>query len=166
MQCPFPGMDPYIERPEIFPDFHLRFIGIVAAHLQPLLRPKYLALTQERLILVEPETVRYPDVAVVKSPKLTGPSPATAVLEPDAPALFDLSHEEIRQPYLTIIEPAARNRIITAIEVLSPSNKESGEGRKSYLAKRDEFWDAGVNLVEIDLLREGARTIRVSQERL
>ena len=68
---------------------------------------------------------------------------ATAILEADAPAVFELSREEIRQPYLTTIEPAAGNRVVTAIEVLSPTNKEAGEGRDSYTEKRDEYWDAG-----------------------
>ncbi|MCA9222727.1 MAG: DUF4058 family protein, partial [Planctomycetales bacterium] len=26
MRCPFPGMDPYLEQPEIWPDFHDRLI--------------------------------------------------------------------------------------------------------------------------------------------
>lgn len=166
MKSPFPGMDPYIERTAIFPDFHDSLIACIRAALQPVLRPKYVALTQDRLVLVEAEKTRYPDVAVVKSPKPYERQASTAVLEPDAPAVFEIWKEEVRQPFLTIIEPAAGNRIVSAIEVLSPSNKEAGEGRKSYFAKRDELWDGGVNLVEIDLLREGMRTVRISQERL
>jgi hypothetical protein len=171
MSCPFPGMDPYIERTAIFPDFHDSLITCIRAAMQPLVRPKYVALTQDRLVLVEADRPRFPDVAVIEtirgSKGVAGTGTGgTLLLDPDDPAVFQLGHEEIRQPYLTIIEPAAGNRIITAIEVLSPTNKESGEGRKSYLAKRDEFWDSGVNLVEIDLLRDGARTVRVSQEKL
>ncbi|MGH7129113.1 MAG: DUF4058 family protein [Planctomycetaceae bacterium] len=87
-------------------------------------------------------------------------------MERDAPAIFELSREEIRQPLLTIIEPAAGNRIVTAIEVLSPDNKAPGAGHASYLEKRDEFWEVGTNLVEIDLLRDGKRTVRISDEKL
>ena len=39
------------------------------------------------------------------------------------------------------------------IEVLSPSNKRSGEDREPYLAKRRELLDESAHLVEIDLLR-------------
>ncbi|MGH7128450.1 MAG: DUF4058 family protein, partial [Planctomycetaceae bacterium] len=55
MSCPFPGMDPYIERPEIWPDFHDSLIAALRGALQPLLRPRYAALTQDRLYVVESE---------------------------------------------------------------------------------------------------------------
>jgi len=72
--------------------------------------------------------------------------------------------EEIRQPLIKIVEPAAGNRLVTAIEVLSPDNKVAGAGRKKYLKKREEFWSGGANLVEIDLLRDGKPTLRISDE--
>jgi uncharacterized protein DUF4058 len=72
----------------------------------------------------------------------------------------------IREPLIHIIEPAEGNRLVTAIEVLSPQNKVGGAGRRAYLKKRDEFWEAGANLVEIDLLRSGRSTVRLSQEKL
>lgn len=46
--------------------------------------------------------------------------------------------------------------VITAIEILSPANKLTGSGRRSYLAKRDQVLDSSANLVELDLLRAGA----------
>src|SRR5229473_173178 len=144
MSCPFPGMDPFIERPEIWPDFHDRFITCLCAELQPLLRPRYVALTQDRLYVVESDRPIWPDVAVVGlSRRQRDFATGTATLESDAPAVFDLVREEVRQPLIHIIEPAAGNRIVTAIEVLSPDNKLSGPGRTSYLQQRDEFWNAG-----------------------
>jgi hypothetical protein len=167
MRCPFPGMDPYIERPAIWADFHDCLIPAIRAALQPLLRPKYAALVQDRLYLVESRRPIRPDVALVetKFPQTATPS-STAVLELDKPIIFELDHEEIRQPYIQIIEPAAGNRLITAIEVLSPDNKLAGPGRKKYLKKRQELWESGANLVEIDLLRDGKPTLRVSAEAL
>ena len=49
------------------------------------------------------------------------------------------------------------NRVVTVVELLSPSNKSSGSDRRGYLAKREEYILSGTNLVEIDLLRDGAR---------
>lgn len=46
--------------------------------------------------------------------------------------------------------------VVTVIEVLSPTNK-AGEGRVEYLRKRRAVLNNDVNLVEIDLLRGGAR---------
>jgi len=162
MSCPFPGMDPYLERPEIWPDFHDSLIAAIRGALQPLLRPRYAAITQERLYVVEADRPIRPDMSVVRTSAERPPSAGAAVLEPDAPAIFELSREEIRQPLIHIVEPAAGNRLVTAIEVLSPDNKAPGPGRSSYLRKRDELWEAGVNLVEIDLLRAGEATVRVA----
>src|SRR5579862_3704090 len=134
MPSPFPGMDPYIERPEIWPDFHDSLIGAVKAALQPQLRPRYVALGQDRLYVVESDRPIYPDLSIVRTKApMYSPAPAVAMAETDAPAVFELWREELRQPFIEIIEPAAGNRVVTAIEVLSPDNKRPGPGRRSYL---------------------------------
>src|SRR5439155_5148661 len=135
--------------------------------LQPLLRPRYAAISEDRLFVVESDRPIRPDVAVLRTPSTeTGAGAAAAVLEADAPAVFELWREEVRQPLLHIIEPAAGNRVVTAIEVLSPDNKAAGAGRVSYLQKREEFWAAGTSLIEIDLLRAGQPTVRLSAEQM
>lgn len=163
-------MDPYLERPEIFPDFHDSLITYIRGALQPILRPKYVAVTRERIYIEEREHPRLPDVAVVKTrTKETSKSrAATAVMEiePDVPAVFTLVRDEIKEPLIHIVEATGDHRLITAIEVVSPDNKRAGEGRRSYLEKREEYWKSGVNLIEIDLLRTGRPTVRVSQENL
>ena len=162
MQCPFPGMDPYIERPAIWADFHDRLITAVSASLQPLLRPKYAALVQDRLFVVESNRPIWPDVSIVE-PRRPHSSPASvAVVEMDEPMIFDSEEDELRESYIEIIEPAAGNRLITAIEVLSPDNKAPGPGRKKYLRKRREVLRSRANLVEIDLLRAGRPTFGIA----
>jgi hypothetical protein len=121
-------MDPYIERHEIWPDFHDSLVTYIGAALQPLLRPRYATLVQGRD--------------------------------------YVLRREEIHEPFIQIIEYAADHRVVTTIEVLSPGNKTSGTGRDSYLQKRDGFWAGGANTVEIDSLREGQPTVRLSAEEL
>ena len=161
MQCPFPGMDPYIERPTIWADFHDAFVAEIRGLLQPLLRPKYAALMQDRLYVVQSRRPIYPDVAVVKArSRRRDAGAAVAVI--DQPMIFETVEEEIREPYVEIIEPAAGNRLITAIEMLSPDNKAPGPGRRKYLRKRRELRRGRVNLVEIDLLRAGRPTLRLS----
>lgn len=81
----------------------------------------------------------------------------------DEPFVYEVEREEVRQPVLHIIEPAAGNRLITSIEVLSPDNKTNGEGKNSSLFKRSEVWSADANLVEIDLLRCGESVVRVPE---
>ncbi|HEY2893587.1 MAG TPA: DUF4058 family protein, partial [Pirellulales bacterium] len=119
MPCLFPGMDPYIERPEIWPDFHDHFVAVIKAALQPLLRPRYVALMQDRLYVVRDDQARKPDVAIVRTPSRAPQQGATAVLDLDTPAIFEVYREEVREPFIEIIEPAAGNRLVTAIEVLS-----------------------------------------------
>lgn len=167
MPCPFPGMDPYIERPAIWADFHDCLIAAIRGELQPLLRPKYAAMTQDRLFLVESHRPVYPDVAVVESrqPNWRGDSGAVAVLETDASVVFALDEEEIREPFIEIVEVSG-GRIVTAIEVISPTNKDRGDGQVAYEKKREEYWDSGTSLVEIDLLRHGASVVKVAKYKL
>jgi uncharacterized protein DUF4058 len=166
MRCPFPGMDPYIERPAIWADFHDSLITYAKSALQPQLRPRYLAVSADRLYVVESERSIRPDVSIVSTGRPFSSAAPTALLEPDAPTVFELGTEEIREPVIHIIEPTAGNRIVTAIEIISPSNKEPGPGRDSYLAKREEYWHSGTNVVEVDLLRKGDLTVRVSSKKL
>lgn len=166
MKCPFPGMDPYIERPAIWADFHDSLITEIRGALQPLLRPKYAALVQDRLYVVESDRPIRPDVSIVEASSRQSGKATAAVLELDEPVIFDLAEDEIREPYIEIIEPAAGNRLITAIEVLSPDNKVPGAGRKKYMRKRRELRKGRANLVEIDLLRAGKPTFRIDKEEL
>jgi len=122
-------MDPYLERSAIWPDFHDSFIAYLREALQPFLRPRYAALTQDRLFVVEHERPIRPDVSVIESNRnrdFQGEE-AVATMVADDPVVVELLREEIRQPFLQIIEPAEGNRIVTAIEVLSPDNKQLGE---------------------------------------
>src|SRR4051812_16586526 len=57
--------------------------------------------------------------------------------------------------HLTIeIRDAAERQLVTAIEVLSPTNKH-GEGREEYRIKRQRILLSPAHLMEIDLLRTG-----------
>lgn len=166
MPCPFPGMDPFIERPTLWADFHDHLVTTIKSQLQPLLRPRYVALMQDRLYVVRDRQARRPDIALVRTPAKERAGTGTAVLDVDTPVVFEVPREEIREPLIEIIEPAAGNRIVTAIEVLSPDNKRPGPGRTSYVAKRDQYEAGGANVIEIDLLLEGESTATLTAEQL
>ncbi|MDP1563823.1 MAG: DUF4058 family protein [Pirellulaceae bacterium] len=165
MPSPFPGMDPFLERSEIWPDFHDRLITYICEALQPLLRPQYVALTQDRLFVVENNRPIRPDVSIFETqpPFANSGGTATKVIETveadPATSILEFQRDEIRQPYIEIIEPASGNQVITAIEILSPDNKTPGAGQKSYRQKQNELWASGANLVEIDLWSAGVRTV-------
>jgi hypothetical protein len=64
---------------------------------------------------------------------------------------------EEREAYL-VIRKTGEREVVTVIEVLSPSNKRLGsDGRREYLAKRQEVLQSNSHLVELDLLLNGQR---------
>jgi hypothetical protein len=83
------------------------------------------------------------------------------ILEPDIPIEVEET-EEIREVNLEIRE-ARGGRVVTVLEVLSPGNKTPwSKAHQSYLEKQTDILQSDANLVEIDLLRSGARTIAAS----
>lgn len=70
-------------------------------------------------------------------------------------ALFtSVIREEHREEYLEIRQ-RSDNRLVSLIEVPSPANKTTPQGRAAYLEKRRDGRSSGANLIEIDLLLQG-----------
>src|SRR5438045_8041946 len=53
MRSPFPGMDPYLESPEFWPDFRSRFVNCWCEAIAAALPEKYEARIDERVSLDE-----------------------------------------------------------------------------------------------------------------
>jgi hypothetical protein len=159
MPSPFPGMDPYLEGPT-WMSFHGQLIAEIARQLAPRLRPKYVALMDERVIWDAPEddvwidTVEAkPDVAVIETPRRGEPSGAKAIAAPLTMVTVmptPVTHRSVQ------IRDVANRQLVCAIEVLSPKNKR-GRGRRQYLLKRGRILQSSAHLIEIDLLRQGQR---------
>lgn len=158
MPNPFPGMDPFLEGP-VWTTVHSNLIEEIARQLAPKIRPRYLALTNERVVVATPDpiefrsTTRLPDVGVYDSD--SGKLPPQNAVATAALVLDVLLPERIPQRFVEIRDLYER-RLVTAIEVLSPSNKR-GEGLPEFQAKRREYLASGVHYLEIDLLRIGER---------
>ena len=148
-------MDPYLE--QHWEDVHTALIGYIRDELQPQLSEDLIARMEEKVYVEdEGETrLRRPDVRVVEFPSYSQPksgSAATAVL--DEPMLLEPVGDPIRERSVLIYDSAG-NRIVTAIEVLSPWNKRPGKDLQKYLDKREQYVNSEMNLVEIDLIRTG-----------
>src|SRR6266705_2746102 len=68
MPSPFPGMDPYLEQPALWPDVHNGLIAELRNALAPQLRPRYYVALEERTYLAAPTGLTFvsrPDVTVV-----------------------------------------------------------------------------------------------------
>ena len=164
MPSPFPGMDPYLESPDIWPDVHHRMISEIQASLNPTLRPHYVARVELRVYITGEEDpgfeVIIPDVRIEASGKnggrkaKQGNGASVAVAEPEViPFLFD--DDEIKEAYLEIRRRDS-GALVTIIELMSPANKIRGaHGRDSFMEKRRSTVGSDVNWVEIDLLRAG-----------
>ena len=132
-------------------------IGYVRDALQPQLAEDLVARMEEKVYVEdEHETrVRKPDVRIVEHPTPWEPNPgAAAAAVIDEPMLLEPAADPIRQRSVSIYDTAGR-RIVTAIEILSPWNKFPGKAVNAYLRKREQYIDADINLVEIDLIRAG-----------
>ncbi|MBI3462869.1 MAG: DUF4058 family protein [Planctomycetes bacterium] len=171
MKSPFPGMDPYIEASRLWGDFHSDLIIKIKDELAPRLTDRYVVRADVRRYVelvhpVDEEREGYqfrPDVAVLATQGgWTGAEhEAVATIAPEDPSavvMHGLVPIERRETYLDILQIDPERRLITSIEILSPSNKRYGSaGWSLYNRKREAFLKGLANLVEIDLLRQGDR---------
>ncbi len=162
MKLPFPGMDPYLEHPVLWTSVHARFMVVLANQLKPLIRTRYVASVEERVYLEGPEQQRIPDVSIHKV-RDEGALAGTATIAADTPLLVAVGELEVHEHFVNILDRYENERVVTVIEVVSPSNKAAGAGRDSYLEKRREALDSGCHLVEIDLLRAGRHVVGVPE---
>ena len=161
MSSPFPGMDPYLEHTDIWPEVHNRLIVAIADLLVPQVRPKYRVAIEKRIYEIGDRNgnhsllVGIPDVAVTRKPKDPDSGQSNVAVAPPVtqPVTVNVPMpSKIKQAYLEVRD-LATGKVVTAIEVLSPVNKRSGEGRETYLKKRQKVLGSSTHLVEIDLLR-------------
>jgi hypothetical protein len=151
-----------LEEPQIWAGIHNRFIVYLADHLQPHLRPRYIAAVNERVWLEGPNREIIPDVWLRRmEAKPSGT--AVALADDDAPILVQVEPLEIHEAYVAILDRQSGLRIVTVIEVVSPTNKYAGPGRESYLAKQREILESEAHLVEIDLLRTGPHVLAIPE---
>lgn len=171
MPSPFPGMDPYLEG-YLWSDVHTALANKLRQQLTPKLRPQYTARLE--IYLVEDTTpeaevgILYPDVEVLQvrqssEPKLPGAAYGLkagegALATTPAPLTLPvLQPVEVRIPTVEIRD-TAKNVLVTCIEILSPVNKRE-PGLTPYRQKRQRLYQAGVHVIELDLLRRGTRPL-------
>jgi hypothetical protein len=133
MRSPFPGMDPYLEEPNLWPDVHLTLIIAMRGELNTALPPGFVARADTHVWVHEPD--------------------AAARARPNG---MQAGVQQEGNRYLKILELKS-NHIITVVELLTPANKHPGLDREAYLTTRGDVLNSGINLVELDLLRGGQR---------
>ena len=157
MRSPFPGMNPYLENPELWSEVHSRLIVGIADELTDHLSEQYRVAIEKRVYASSGDEnllVGIPDVSVVSKRSEAEPPTNVATLTPQPITVTVPMLEEVQERYLEIRE-AATGAVVTVIEILSPKNKRAGEGRQAYGRKRNQVLGSLSHLIEIDLLRGG-----------
>jgi hypothetical protein len=169
MPSPFPGMNPFLEHPDVWSTFHTGMLAAMAERLSAQVRPDYLVHMEAHLWihervddyedrgssrrLIGGSDVSVSRIGAATSGDFVGSEAETAVLTPATRILIPLVDIE-RQRYLEILDRRSRE-LVAVVELLSPVNKKSGPDRAQYLTKRSEILASPAHLVEIDLLRCG-----------
>jgi len=163
----FPGMDPYLEAADIWPDFHDAFASRIRALLNDRLPPPYYARLQMRpemgIVLEAGGPHRLvPDVAVVRPPRNKRSAAASGLLDQPRTTTSEgvqvrVRTDPLKHHFVEIRDASRGHRLVTLIEIVSPSNKRPGPDRRAYEEKQREILESPAHLVEIDLLREGKR---------
>lgn len=156
-----------MENPDHWRSIHAALIVYCFEALNRSLPPGFVARIEERIYLTTPEDRFYPDVAIERLPIVGS---RQAVLETpvrlDIPLSVALEVREVRQRFIEIVEVAVPERVITAIEILSPTNKTPGDGYAEYRRKQKEYIQSATHLLEIDLLRAGTHTVAASKSEI
>jgi len=159
MRSPLPGMNPYLEQPELWSSVHSRLIVAIADALADILSQDYRIEIEKRTYWHD-ETgddvlIGIPDISLLSRVNSADTNKSVAVAERTSiqpTKILLTAPEEVTERYLEIRE-AKTGKVITAIEILSPKNKRTGEGKEAYLRKRRKVLQTQTHLIEIDLLR-------------
>ena len=156
-------MDPFWEG-YLWPDLHHRLATVISDLLTPQIRPSFVARITKYTVMdthpAEEAGVMYPDVEIFRR---NVEEPAAIYANSELPPNFTpvtisispISPIEVRIPVVEIRD-RDDNRLISAVEILSPVNKRK-PGLEPYQKKRKQYFESGVHLLEIDLIRRGQR---------
>jgi hypothetical protein len=137
MSSPFPGMDPYIEGVS-WTSAHHELASAIVHQLAPKLRPKYVVRPVERFVMEIPDDISvtkssiYPEVGVYDASRSRTVREQILVWTIPLLEMMTVMPQEV--PHVTVeIRDVAKRELVTAIEILSPTNKR-GEGYDEYLS--------------------------------
>jgi hypothetical protein len=157
MTHPFPGMDPYLEHPALWPDVHNSLIAAIRDSLSPRVAPRYVVRLEERTYVAEPwglELLGRPDAVVVDAETPSRAGPQEGRRRAGGTTVEVVVPDEVRETWLEV-RATGTAEVVTVLEVLFPTNKLAGEGRRRYEEKRLRILGSRTHLVEIDLARTG-----------
>jgi hypothetical protein len=161
-------MDLFIEACGRWESFHPQLIGEIHRALAAAVPERYFVDVEVRsyVAIAGTEGKEFPpflpDIGITAPPDESSAKRASMAIaeatETEAVSMQAFVATEFRETFIEILESDPEERLVTCIEVLSPSNKQRGsKGWKRYLRKRNALLLGSANLVELDLLRGGTR---------
>ncbi|MBR8838372.1 MAG: DUF4058 family protein [Stigonema ocellatum SAG 48.90 = DSM 106950] len=169
MHSPFPGMDPYLEYPAFWSSFHTRMMVAIAEAIEPQLSPLYYVDVESRtyqsdegnneLLIGIPDAIVFSRQSNPPSEEVPSVEESVVATQPRPETVAVPMPIEVKERYLEVREMGTDD-VIAVIELLSPKNKRSGEGRTAYEKKRRLILGSETHLVELDLLR-GAKPMAI-----
>jgi hypothetical protein len=139
MPSPFPGMDPYLESPSVWQDFHHSFIDEMRAVLVPKVRPKYAVHIERYVCIAEPtgeETRIRPDVTVAETHK-EGVEAKPQTMPTLTAVLVPLPEPEEVYHYFLEIREVATQKSSPSLRCFRLSTSDPARGVKITCAKGD-----------------------------
>lgn len=161
LRGPFPNrVDPWAEVGRYFHQIHLGMIGSLLSQIQILLLPLgYEAGRETSLFILEG---REPDLYIKHEQTLQTSTnwdyrTAAEAIRAEAGVAVEISLPEQDAIHVRDIETG---KLITVVEIVSPSNKTSQPDIEAYRSRRDNVIRQGVNVVEIDATRSVKRLLQ------
>jgi hypothetical protein len=148
-------MNPYLEEKSVFHSFHEQFAVHCAEVLTKQVRPKYFVTLDKNIYIHElPASQRLlgrPDVIVGTGASRAKASHAATLVAPHY-GEFGPAIDVLKEVFVEIHERETKT-VVTAVELLSPTNKKPGPDHDAYCTKRLRLFRSQSHFVEIDLLR-------------
>ncbi|MGD1948742.1 MAG: DUF4058 family protein [Leptolyngbyaceae cyanobacterium] len=150
----FPGMNPYLEHPDLWPKVHPQLVAALVKLLQKAVSDRYSVIIRKRVYRVSGE-----DSLVVGQLTHNNRSNSSAVdnsafcssQQQPIPTYIAVP-QTIQEDYIEIID-CQIGRTVTIIEILTPHTKRPGRGRENYEQRCEAIFGNDTHFVEIDLLR-------------
>jgi hypothetical protein len=154
-------MNPYLEQPTVWHDFHQRFVSRIADSLARQISPEYIAKIDDHIYIhelsgEERSFLGRSDVSVRQTERSVATATVSRAVAAPASGRITPGVDILHEPYIEIRDRETFE-VITVIELLSPTNKAAGSDREQYIGKRKAILRSNTHLVEIDLLRGGQR---------
>ena len=160
-----------IESARMWAYFHKDWLLQIRTLIREQLPQEFSIFVESEAVLISPSNGGAipigPDLAIARPDHVVNQTAAALPVATAAVLEVEETYELIQQ-YRLLIRRSPENRVVAAAEILSPTNKGIfGElEREKFLRKRTLYLEAGINLLEIDALRQGDCPLPPSVRRL